>query len=661
MPPSTLQSRISAFESLAGGSSSHDALNSSPPSSPKSSKTSSKPVSLIDTPLSAAGAVTTLTPVAGTGTKQFSPSPSPPNLGRKTSLIDLADWIADDDPVLVAPPMNGATSTLKPSPLIVKRASMNGIRDGRTPTQKGFNSRSKVPPNAPLINLDSPPSSRRTSAIGKAPPPLPPRKSPSYNSLRSIASNPSSPGSAPGLNGTFLYPPRKADTLSVDPPHAYPPSPRDGESRSPTKHAAGSSISSFHSVSLSSDTDASTPNSLSNFIASYPGDHASEDSVSISDSYENVSASASPVINPPTITLDLEKARARRNQTVPPQLPKRPTSTSSGMSTPSSARSSMRSPPPLPPSRSSQTIRTSGSSTPRSIPGSPINHPSHSSLIPQIPTTYAVRRPPPPPPSRGSDRSSVQSTFSISSTSNQSHRGLSRTNTITSISSTASSPRGLKQRPTPVPTAARKRYEAVFNGNVIQRRRAEKHQRKLALMKLQGGEEKKTGSELLSPGGPRSRRSVGWRGLSVDLVTGDPNTVTQQLLQQQKEKQKALEEQEDQVDEFVSKDERLEGAIVRMIWKPCGLDKRRLADIWNECDYNQTGSLDLDSFVKGMWRIDEELRRTQLQSLKSASSVSLASLASKKTSLSRQSSLLSIKQGAPSSFRPIPPSRILLR
>jgi hypothetical protein len=127
--------------------------------------------------------------------------------------------------------------------------------------------------------------------------------------------------------------------------------------------------------------------------------------------------------------------------------------------------------------------------------------------------------------------------------------------------------------------AARKRYETVFNGNIIQRRRAEKHQRKLALMKLQGGDEKKKGGELLSPGGPRSRRSVGWRGLSVDLVTGDPNTVTQQL-QQQMEKQKALEEREDQVDEFVGQDERLEGAIIRMIWKPCGLDKRRLADIW---------------------------------------------------------------------------------
>ncbi|EFI28359.1 hypothetical protein CC1G_13893 [Coprinopsis cinerea okayama7 len=585
--PSALQSRITAFESLAGGSSSHATLNSSPPPSPKKPRASnaSSDDSLIDAPLSAATAAA-LPPVAFSSpapqTKTLSPSPSPPILGRKTSLIDLTDWIVDDDPVLAAPPLNGAP-TLKPKPVIVKRASVNGLRDGKTPTQRAFNTR-VTSPNGLLINLESPPRPKVQTTNGKAAPPLPPRKTASYTSLKSVASTSSSQSSGPSPNSTFLYPPRRGDSLTVDSAHAYPPSsPLNIDTRSSTRHTAGSSISSFHSVSLSSDTDPSTPNSLSNFIASYPGDHASEaDTASLADSFEDVSASS--LASPATermISMDFERARALRGNGIPPKLPQRPTSNSSGFSTPSSARSSMKSPPPVPPSRSSQTIR-GGSSTPRSIPGSPVIHPTSTNYVTPIPTTYAVRRPPPLPPSRASDRSSVQSnatTFSISSASTQSHRPLSRTNTLTSISSTNSSSRVIQvKRPTPVPAAARKRYEAVFNGNVIQRRRAEKRQRKLTLMKLQGnGEENSNG--LLSPNEFRGRRAAGWRGLSVDLITGDPDSVAQQLEEQNKQKKKEQEDVE-QVNEFVDKDERLEGVVVKLIWKRSGLDKKRLAEIW---------------------------------------------------------------------------------
>ncbi|KAH9930774.1 uncharacterized protein B0H18DRAFT_135254 [Fomitopsis serialis] len=34
----------------------------------------------------------------------------------------------------------------------------------------------------------------------------------------------------------------------------------------------------------------------------------------------------------------------------------------------------------------------------------------------------------------------------------------------------------------------------------------------------------------------------------------------------------------------------------------------------SECDPAGTGSLDLEGFIRGMWRIDEELRRAQLRS-----------------------------------------------
>src|SRR5258706_15386354 len=43
----------------------------------------------------------------------------------------------------------------------------------------------------------------------------------------------------------------------------------------------------------------------------------------------------------------------------------------------------------------------------------------------------------------------------------------------------------------------------------------------------------------------------------------------------------------------------------------------------NECDPSSQGALNLDGFVKGMWRIDEELRRTQAQTFKSTSTNSL--------------------------------------
>ncbi|KDR81707.1 hypothetical protein GALMADRAFT_221573 [Galerina marginata CBS 339.88] len=488
MPSTTLQTRISAFESPA-------LYNSRPPPSP---------------------------------------SPSPPNLGRKTSLIDLKDWVVDDGP-----------------------------RVTKTPTQQAF--------KGPLISFESSPPKPKpkpkptnlSAASFKPPPKLPPRK-PSHTSLKSVASS-------------------SADSLTVEHAHRYPPLALD---LSPRNHAPSSSISSFHSVSLSSDTDPSTPGSVANFIATFPMDeehHATgrdTDSISLTDSYEDVSTSS--LASPATerlITLDWEKAMAKRKQ-VPPKLPQRP----------SSARSPILKPTPPPSSYVSRAASASGST-----PASPIVRPtisaaSSSSTLAQmanngnIPTPYVPRRAaPPPPPSRSSDRSSIRSNTSYSSSSHSHQSQVAHRSSLLSLKT---------KRPTPVPLAARKRYEVVFNANVLQRRRAEKQRQ----------EEKPM---LLSPVEARGRRAAGWRGLSVDLITGDDAHPQSPM-------------NGDQADETVRSDEKLEGSIVKLIWKRSGLESAQLADIWNECDVTGKGALSFDAFVKGMWRIDEELRRAQTQAIKSA-------------------------------------------
>lgn len=95
--------------------------------------------------------------------------------------------------------------------------------------------------------------------------------------------------------------------------------------------------------------------------------------------------------------------------------------------------------------------------------------------------------------------------------------------------------------------------------------------------------------------------------MSVDLITSpEPETPATPSTPMPR-KDKGLDDEED-----VGSEERLDGAIVRRIWMCSKLERRKLRDLWCECDPNGTGSLDRDAFVKGMWRIDEELRRAQL-------------------------------------------------
>ncbi|KAG5645075.1 hypothetical protein DXG03_007165 [Asterophora parasitica] len=537
-------SRISAFESIAN-----------PSLSPSFPSTSNARVH--DSPRSP--------PYAARKPMPASPSPSPPNLGRKTSLIDLKDWIVDDGPS--SPHTNGYKHY---------GGMTNGDDNGRTPTQQGFETRTKLV--APLINLESPPrpNQKFSPTIAAKAPPLPPRK-PSYTSLKSVASVGSSTGQ-----------PYRSDSLTVD--HTYPPFKLDTDlcTRNSSGHAPASSISSFHSVSLSSDTDPSTPGSASsNHIATFPIDREREqqfgseaDSASLAESYEEVSTpsvTASPATERIT-SLDWEKAMAKR-KAVPPRLPQRPSLTS--LSSASSVSTALRSPP---------SKRQSSSS---SSPGSPGFRASGSSLssFSTVATGGQVRRAPPPPPSRSSDRSSIQSLSSTYSHSSQGHRPLSNLHLKT-------------KRPTPVPAAARVRYESVFNTNIVQVRRAQK-------------EKAKQRPALLGPTEAKnaSRRAAGWRGLSVDLITGAEDVPATPDAKE-----------EEEVSTVMEGTDCLEGHLVKTIWRRSRLDRRRLGEIWHECDPNGTGSLNRDSFVKGMWRIDEELRRAQTQALKSTSSTSLGSL-----------------------------------
>jgi hypothetical protein len=80
-----------------------------------------------------------------------------------------------------------------------------------------------------------------------------------------------------------------------------------------------------------------------------------------------------------------------------------------------------------------------------------------------------------------------------------------------------------------VPPAARKRYEAVFAANVLNKKRNAK----------------------LAP-----RQAAGWRGLSVDLVTSP------------------------EMSEDVRPEDRLEGGIVRAIWTKSKLERTKLKQIW---------------------------------------------------------------------------------
>ncbi|KAF8559696.1 hypothetical protein OG21DRAFT_1502924 [Imleria badia] len=466
-----------------------------------------------------------------------SPSPSAPSL--QASLIDLKDWIVEDGPV--DPP-----SVFRHT-LTAGIGKLNGIRESsRTPSP----SRKPTPNSStPLINFDSPPKPR---------PPLPPRK-PSGNTADRVSTQRSI--SAGSETGATLRPPGRSDSLSIE--HTYPPGAHKfGAGR--VGHASASSISSFHSVSLSISNE---PPSITFEADSTTTDI---DTASIAESFENVLAPSAA--SPSTVTsFDWEQGISKSKTSPkrePPSLPNRPATKTA---------------PPKPLARS---VSASSSSTT---------------------TTTKTRRPPPPPPpyqprSRpSSSRASVVST-SASTSDRSSILSNATTTSRTSVSTRNSTQFGgsVKSsallRPTPVPPAARSRYESLFESAVHGRRRAEKRAHKAKLLS----------PPPISP--KKGRQAAGWRGLSVDLITNPEDLPVLSS-------EKALEEsdsEEGEVSSSVAPEEKLNGRIVKHIWSASHLDRQKLRSIWNDCDPQCTGFVDRDAFVTGMWRIDEELRRTQL-------------------------------------------------
>ncbi|THH10286.1 hypothetical protein EW145_g1441 [Phellinidium pouzarii] len=449
----------------------------------------------MDEPISPTAALYTVikpsVPYAPRKPRIKSPSPSPPNLGCNTSLIDLKDWVVEDGPA----------SKLRPL----------------QPTENG-NGMSKY----------------------VVAPPLPPRKA-SQNSVEFATTSHQS--QAPH-NASLTISRSSSNSLTVE--HTYPPLLKmssNTDMRQRQGHVPASSMSSFHSVSLSSDGDVATDgtgidggSSVLNFIATYPMDREensaeidrNRDSVDDSFSFETVSSTG---ISSPTLSSTHEWEKDFATQSIklePPKLPSR------------------RIPLAKPPSSSS-------SSSP--------------SLSPPIPSSQKPSQPSSPTfATSASDRSSIFSTGTI-------------TTAHTSIGSYTQ-----LLRPTPVPLVARKRYEAVFFANVNARRRANVN--KLSVSTSEG-------SASLAPASPTTPRK-GWRGLSVDLITNpEDNPVFSVELEEETE------------------GGRLEGQIVKTIWLKSKLLPEKLRDIWNECALPNRNFLDKDEFIKGMWRIDEELRRVQ--------------------------------------------------
>lgn len=519
MPSAALQSRIKAFESLA------DQRPSQTTSKPsfvvlKAKYPPSSNTNLLESPISpTSDSLQPIAPFTPPKSLSRSPSPSPPNLGRRTSLIDLKDWIVDDGP-------NGTPSGVSHH----NGRHLKGFPDlRRTPPQVAYKpAAARSPPisSAPLINLESPPKSR---------PPLPPRK-PSYTSTDS---SPSISNSAISDSSATLRPQGRSDSLTVE--HTYPPPRPHSFGSARVSHAPASSISSFHSVSLSSDGSDLKPASprlsvQSSLVTNGDNDSSVDgDIVSIADSFENVSVTSA--ISPTTsVPLDWGKVITNGNgisRPEPPKLPQRPGAK------------------PLLSPAVSRSVSTSSSITP---------------------TTHRPRPPPPPPQSRAKLPSSHTSPASTSASISDRSSILSNatTTSLTSISTTSISTRNSGQlthkaslllRPTPVPPAARTRYEALFVTTVISRRKAAKK-----------AKPKSPPSSTLSL--KKSRQAAGWRGLSVDLITNPED----HPIVPSKE---AESDGDDDIDLVpVGPEERLGGRIVRLVWSASKLDRGKLRDIW---------------------------------------------------------------------------------
>ena len=512
MPSSTLQARIKAFEAIGSGAS-KEVLNSV--------AIHTEPEHLLDRPHSPSAA--SIPPIVPT---TYSPTASPDSLRHRTSLLDLKDWVIDDGPFGASP-----TTTI-----------LTGCSPLQAATPLSHES-------APLISFDgSPPKFIKA-------PPLPPRKL-SSNSPRSVSAPAASPTTSTSTSNNMLMPP-STDALAL----------KDLSLSDSIRRAQGhmhvSSVSSFHSVSLSSDGGddlATTPGALHAFPMEreWTG-MGTEDGESLDESFENVSAPSSflppPSFPPRPPSMPGKSAFALATKqppppppSQPPKLPQRP------ITHPRSTTNN------LAPHSSSPSPVTSGVGTPvltRTNSASSSSH-SHQSTR---------RAPPPPPPSAAiaipsntnapharsrppSARISVQSTattssdrsslFSQGTTTSRSSIS-SRMTSISASASTLTPTMGGKQA-----QAARIRYDTAFSANV----RAHAPKPPPPPIPV-----------------PLKRQNAGWRGLSIDVPPPIPASASPAL-----PGGPALTEP--------GPEARLDGRIVRLIWLKSRLEPQRLRGIW---------------------------------------------------------------------------------
>ncbi|KAF8261691.1 hypothetical protein EI94DRAFT_1745427 [Lactarius quietus] len=469
---------------------------------------------LLDSPLSPSAP--SIPPIAPT---VYTPSASPGSLRHRSSLVDLKDWVIDDGPL----------RSNSPAPIF-----------------NGYSPKPFEP--APLISFES-----------------------SYNSLRSV--------SAPATSPTTLTSTSPSSNMLMlpDADHSYPPN-LSGDKLSDSirraqGHAQASSVSSFHSVSLSSDSGDPTALALSPLHAFSMEREwtvaSTEDGESLDESFENVSAPSSflpPITLPPRPPKPPALATKSPPPPLPPKLPQRPPNQQHRGSATSSLASRGSSPSSI--SSPILALTPSGSSSAPSLTSTR-----------RVPPPLPITSPPPAPPPRSrppSARTSVQSTTTTTTTTSASDRcSLFSTNSRTSFSSRTSVSPSKSSKPSAGPKQSpRARYDALFVANV----RAH------------------TPRKPPPPPVPAKRQNAGWRGLSMDL----DQTVQQSVAAASVPAQEP------------GPDARLDGRLVCKIWVQSGLEPQRLRDIWNECDPEGLGSLDRDGFAQGMTRIDEELRRAQL-------------------------------------------------
>ena len=598
MSPSTsIQSRISVFE----------ALKDQKPHQPKSTTingfgelvgdvgTPGDATNILEEPISpTADALSTIAPSPNpsplnrvyslSGSDLHSPPRSPSNLA--SSLLDLHDWVVDVERPNVSSTGSGQIGTVphrwQPPPSPTASPRTRPI----LPPRKGVQERSAnilSPPSAatPLIQLED-----ITLPKSKSAPPIPPKKIPVNNLTNSPDIRPSYlPPSIPVSPKPPTLPlGKRTDSLTVEPQHIYPPSLKvDIVPNGRGRHAPASSVSSFHSVSLSDSGDTGTPSSLTNFVITYPMDRnvtgntsgsgnngsvhgGGDDSGSLDESFENVSTISD--------SLSYDFAYGSLPQTkppIPPRLPERPNKPRSGVpvNSTSAAQNTISSPPRSPAPPLTKIPSTSSTKSSRRMPPPP--PPNRN---PPVTSRTAAPSRPSPPSTSASDRSSILSTATTgtSYTSGSSHTPTINNTIVGNLTLSAKF-----ARPPPIPASARYRYEKVFYTNVEARKKAKVARSQKQIPGLLGVPEAGTPPPTSVK---KARKAAGWRGLSVDLITNPDENLPSLPPSQPESRRGSIESTTSGGMAERGKDDRLEGVIVRKIWMCSNLDREKLRAIW---------------------------------------------------------------------------------